>query len=288
MRLGISGQALGSVLPFEDIIQMGKKYGVSDFEIWPCNAGIANDYGEADLYQLKNLLDKNDVRACCVTLGAAFDSQIQNRPEVYRSWLIHAIDAAKFLGAPVVNHYCYHISMSAEPDFHRLETYLREPLNYAEQQGIVLAMENEAHDSTATPEQMLKILQYFDNPYFKTNLDVVNYFHASCEGFPAAYETLRPYIGYVHLKNACLYRGGTDQPESHRGGPMAGHHSPGFIQYCTLPEGAVNIPGLLTRIAADDSYDGVCTLEPHTTPDFVEDFYAKESAWLRQLNFFNE
>ncbi len=33
MKLGISGQALGDVMPFADIVGIGKKYGVTDYEI---------------------------------------------------------------------------------------------------------------------------------------------------------------------------------------------------------------------------------------------------------------
>ena len=56
--------------------------------------------------------------------------------------------------------------------------------------GIIMALENEAHDCTSTPEKMRRILEYFNHPNFKTNFDAVNYFHASCEGFPGAYKAL--------------------------------------------------------------------------------------------------
>ena len=35
MKLGISGQALGEVMSFADIVKLGKKYGVTEYEIWP-------------------------------------------------------------------------------------------------------------------------------------------------------------------------------------------------------------------------------------------------------------
>ena len=69
---------------------------------------------------------------------------------------------------------------------------------------------------------------------------------------------------------------------------MSGLYAPAPIQYTPIPEGAVNIPALLTSLEQDGEYTGVCTLEPHTTPEHVEEFYAKESAWLRSLGFFPE
>lgn len=286
MKLGISGQALGDVMSFADIVKIGKSYGVYDYEIWPCNAGVDYDYAKGDLDTLKKIMLDEKISIYCVTLGAAFSPDAVSDPDTYAEYLIHAIDAAAELGASVVNHYCGNISSSDTPDFAVLEHYWRRPLEHAEKLGITLVLENEAHDSTSTPVKMRRIMEYFNHPNFKTNFDAVNYFHASCEGFPAAYETLKPYIGYVHIKNACLYDPEADQPGYNRGMPMSGHYAPNPIQYTTIPDGAVNIPALITRLENDGEYEGICTLEPHTTPEHVEEFYAKESTWLRSLGFF--
>lgn len=287
MKLGISGQALGYVMPFADIIRTGKKYGIKDYEIWPCNVGANDDYGLVDLSETKELLEREEVRLYCVTLSAGYSSAAAD-PQVYRDYLIHAIDAAAFLGAKVVNHYCCNVCPGDVPDFDRMEKYWRAPLEYAAERGIVLALENEAHDCTGTPEKMLQIMEHFRHPHFKTNFDAVNYFHASCEGFPGAYMLLKPYIGYVHIKNACLQDSRWEQPTYNSGAPMSGFHAPNPIQYAPIPRGAVNIPGLLSQLEADGIYHGVCTLEPHTAPKHVEAFYAEESAWLKKLGFFPE
>lgn len=286
MKLGISGQALGNVLSFEEIVRMGKKYGVADYEIWPCNAGVEHDYGIGDVAGIKRVLREQGVRLFCVTLGSAFSPEAVESPEVYQGYLMHAIDAAAELGARVVNHYCGCICPTAEADFELLEKYWRKPLEHAASLGITLVLENEAHDCTATPQKMRRIMEYFDHPNFKTNFDAVNYFHASCEGFPGAYQVLKPYVGYVHIKNACLFDPQAGQPEYNRGAPMAGVHGPAPIQYAPIPDGAVNIPALLSRILEDGEYTGIFTLEPHTTPEHVEEFYEKESAWLKSLGFF--
>ena len=285
MRLGISGQALGEIMSFDEIVRIGLSYDVRDFEIWPVNAtGSGWGYRKRDISSIKSIIDSEEIRVGCVTMGDAFDSGIINDPEGYADALCSAIEAAKILGASCVNHYCFHISMN-EPDYRLMERYWAKPLALAEELNITLALENEAHDATATPDKMLVVLKHFDSPYFKTNFDATNYFHASCEGYPASYEVLKDYIGYVHLKNGCLYREG--MPPENTGAPMSGYHEPAPIQYTPIPDGAVNIAGLLSRIIEDKSYDGLCTLEPHTKPEFVEAFYAREIAYLRRLGFFN-
>lgn len=286
MNLGISGQALGDVMSFADIVKLGKSCGVTHYEIWACNVGAGNDYAQGNKEELLRVMREEQISVDCVTLGAAFDGSARKDAAVYSRYLCHAVDFAADIGAKVVNHYCFCISMGEQPDFAKMEACWNDAIRRAEEKGVILALENEAHDSTRTPEQMRAILEHFNHPNFKTNYDAVNYFHASCEGFPAAYEILRPYIGYVHLKNACLYRENADQPEAHRGAEMSGHYAPAPIQYAPIPDGAVNIAGLLTRLEEDGLYTGTCTLEPHTTPEFVPDFYRRESKALRKWGFF--
>lgn len=284
MKLGISGQALGGVMDFLSIVWMGAKYGISDFEIWPVNAvGHGAGYRNRDVQEIARIAQGEGVSIGCVTMGDAFDEGAVADRENYVAALCSALEAAKALGAPTVNHYCYHISRD-EPDFARMEAYWAEPLKLARELGVTLSLENEAHDATRTPERMLQVLEHFNDPCFRTNFDATNYFHASAEGYPAAYDILKDHIGYVHLKNACLHREG--MPAGNTGAPMSGYHAPRPIQYAPIPDGALNIAGLISRLIEDGQYRGLCTLEPHTKPEFVEDFYRRESAYLKGLGFF--
>ena len=278
MKIGISGQALGDVMSFEEIVRLGKGYGVRMYEIWPSNApGEGEGYGRRNVAELKRIQDGEDVEIYTVTLGAAFNWEACRTAEGYASLLCEAIDAAAELGAHAVNHYLYHINLSEVHDYGRMEAFWARPLEHARQAGVVLALENEAHDGTRTPELMRGILDHFADPSFLTNFDATNYYHASAEGFPAGYEILRDKIGYVHIKNGCLHRYGAGQPEICTGAPMSGFHNPLPIQYTPLPDGAVNIPGLLTHIQEDGCYDGPCTFEPHThTPESVKAFYDRD------------
>lgn len=284
MKLGISGQALGEVKSFAEIVKIGKSLGVFDYEIWPVNVpGGGWGYINRDINTIKHVIQQEGVRVGCVTIGDAFNVAISQKPDEYSDALCSAIEAAKLLEADCVNHYCYHISMG-EPDFARMEQFWSKPLRLAESLQIVLALENEAHDSTALPESMLSIVNHFDSPFFKTNFDATNYFHASCEGYPRAYEILKNHIGYVHLKNGCLYQEG--MPQQNTGAPMTGYHSPAPIQYTQLQDGSLNMAGLLYRLRHDGTYNGLCTLEPHTKPEYVEEFYINEVTYLRTLGIF--
>ena len=269
MRLGYSGQALGGEMPLARIMEIGKQYGMTDCELWPVNAlGDGMGYAQRDVKGVKAIARREGVAIGCVTMDSAFDGRCVRDPQAYAKALCSAIDAAALLEAPRVNHYCAEICRDAAPDYARLEAYWAEPIKLAEKRGIVLALENEAHDAVATPDKMLALLTYFSSPYFRTNLDATNYYEAGWDGFPDAYEVLKDHIGYVHIKNA-------------RRMPDTG------FEYVPLPDGAVNIPGLLTKIAEEKTYDGLISLEPHTAVENVENYYARESAWLRTLQLFS-
>ncbi|MCL1859107.1 MAG: sugar phosphate isomerase/epimerase [Oscillospiraceae bacterium] len=264
MKIGFSGQALGNSMPFAGICNMAKKYNMTTCEIWECNAeGNGAGYIDRDIKKIKKIASDKGVTVECVTLGAAFDGGLTADSLNYVKLLTNAIETASELGALRVNHYCANISHGEKADFDRMEKFWGESIKSAEKHGIILALENEAHDSTRTPDRMLKIMQYFNSKYFKTNMDVTNYYQAGCDGFPDAYEILKDYIGYVHLKNA--------------------RRQPNGFCYVPIPDGAVNISGLVSRIIEDRSYDGLCSLEPHVPPELVEAYYSRESEYLYNL-----
>lgn len=286
MKLGISGQALGDVMDFRSITEIASRYHIDHFELWPCNVpGEGFGYRNRDLKVITDLIQEKNITVDCVTLEAAFCEQAVASADTYADLLMGAVDAAVQVGAGLVNHYCYFINLDEKPDFKRMEAFWGKPLQYAKEKGVKLVLENEAHDATARPEWMAAIMEHFHDEAFGTNYDAVNYFHASAEGFPGAYEILRPYIKYVHLKNACLHRKGAGQIKEHRGAPMTGAFEGTHIQYAAIPDGSVNIAGVLTALK-EDGYDGICTLEPHTTPEYVESFYKRETKWMRNCGFF--
>ncbi|MDD3278065.1 MAG: TIM barrel protein [Lachnospiraceae bacterium] len=287
LQLGISGQALGEVMEFEKIVELAAKYDIRHFELWPCNVpGTGFGYRDRDISVIQRIQKEKDIVIDCVTLEAAFCEQAVETPEYYTELLKGSIDAACAVGAKLVNHYCYFINLDEKPDFERMDAFWLPALAYAKEKGITLVLENEAHDATRRPELTAAIMEHYQDAAFLTNYDATNYFHASAEAFPAAYEILKPYIGYVHLKNACIHREGAGQPKENLGAPMSGVFEPASIQYAVIPEGSVNVAGILTQLLKDGIYTGTCTLEPHTTPECVEHFYQVESTWLRERGYF--
>ncbi|WNR42854.1 sugar phosphate isomerase/epimerase family protein [Paenibacillus roseipurpureus] len=291
MKLAISGQVFAGTLNLEHTLKTISKYGIDTIEIWPGNITPLEEdvcpdaYEGRDIPAAKKLLDEYGFKVSAVSMSAAFHKVISADLDKYAAALLYAVEVAKTLGAQYVNHYCYNLSLEISPDLERIKKAVTPATRFAEKEGIILCLENEAHDATQTPEGMLHILQAMDSPNFKTTFDATNYYQAGQESFPYAYDLLKPYIAYVHLKNGCVYRPELGHSEKSKGAVMTGSLAPNYIYYPPLPEGTVNMDGVLARLEKD-GYTGFCIIEPHTKPELAEHYLQVETAYVRERGYF--
>lgn len=292
MKLAVSGQALAETQPLESILASAKELGINAFELWPKNAPAvsaarAQDvrYEGRDVERVGNVLCKFGMELACVSVDGAFNEEMMQNLKDYSASLCHAVEMASSLDCRLVNHYCYALSMGFQPDMNRLRDVWGPAIEKAAALNVTLVLENEAHDTTRTPEGMLAILSAVNHPNFRTNYDACNYYHASQEGFPYAYDLLKPYIAYVHLKNGCIFNAAAGHFADHKGHPFTGEHAGHNIYYPTMSEGAVNIGGLVSRLR-EDGYEGHTTFEPHTTPEHVIRYWTTDKEYLVAQGYF--
>ncbi len=109
----------------------------------------------------------------------------------------------------------------------------------ARDEKIILLHENEKDIYGDTIARCVDLLQNTDNAHFLAILDPANFIQCQQTPYPTAYEALRPWLRYVHVKDAL---------------------SDGTV--VAAGEGATQWPTLLQRLHAD-GYDGYFSLEPH-------------------------
>jgi sugar phosphate isomerase/epimerase len=105
----------------------------------------------------------------CLAEGEARDAQLA----MCREW----IDHAAVMGAPVIRIFAGKVPKGDTEDaaIERCVAGINECLKYAATKGVFLAMENHG-GITATPEQMLKIIEKVDDsPWFGVNFDSGNF-----------------------------------------------------------------------------------------------------------------
>lgn len=274
------------------LIPLAKEFGIKYLELWGSNLESngrdeVNSYAfsDKDLSKAKEQIKKAGLTVGALSSGLGLDTMMTKDAKAFSDELVATVEAAAFFGAKVVNHYADKIQPGTVPEIEKLHRYFDAALKRAEELDIVLCLENEAGDAGRTPENMLAICKAFNSSHFKTNFDATNYYHASCEAFPYAYELLKDEIGYIHIKNGRLYRPGFCKDEQWYGGAMT--MEPGTIYYCEAKDGVVNIDGLVHRLA-DDGYDGMCTLEPHTTRENAIKAIHNEVKYLHGMGLFEE
>ena len=116
---------------------------------------------------------------------------------------------------------------------------LREMTARARAAGVILLHENEKDIYGDTIARCVDLLQSCDDARFQAILDPANFIQCGQTPYPDAYEALRPWLRYVHVKDA--------RPDG---------------SVVAAGEGAARWPDLLQRLRAD-GYDGFLSLEPH-------------------------
>ena len=281
MKLALNGQQLASTHSLLQLIDVLDRYGVDAVELWPANLPGGTTPEEKERYETKDLagaarlLRERKIQVACVTLGfwAAPICVARGGTRALSEALSGAVDAAVLLGARIVNCYSTGVPLSLFKDA------VIPAAAYAAQRGVVITLENEAHDESAFPEKIAQLVTAVNSPGFGTQMDPCNYYHAYVEPYPAAYESIRPHLRYVHLKGGCHY-------DASRSGVFKGstmrESLRDFIGYLPLPEAAFPIEAIVSRLKRD-GYDGFVTLEPHVPAIHVTEYYDIEIPYLRKL-----
>jgi sugar phosphate isomerase/epimerase len=291
MKLGLNGMTLSKTDNLESILQLCNEFGIEHLELWAHNCENAGDtihryaYKGKDIKKAKSLIESYGIHVCCVAFGSGFDPEFSKKRELFSRELARAVEVAAEMGAGIVNHYCANVLPSANIDIAHLAGYWEPAIKRAEELDVILALENEAHDVTQTPDNTLKIITEFDSPNFKTNFDATNYYQSANEPYPYAYELLKEHIVYMHLKNGCRYHSQYCKDADWIGEDMSREFSGVGFYYTDTQSGAVNMDGVLKRFY-EDGYNGYCTLEPHTTRENAIDCIKRDLAYLNQTPYF--
>ena len=117
---------------------------------------------------------------------------------------LRALDLADILGTKYIRMFSFFIPEGKDPADFRDEVFKRTEafIKKASERGIVLLHENERYIYGDNVERSLDLMKNFYCDNYRFTFDPGNFIHCDEEVFPYAYETLRPYIAYMHVKDA--------------------------------------------------------------------------------------
>jgi sugar phosphate isomerase/epimerase len=153
-----------------------------------------------------------------------------------------ALRAADVMEAPYVRVFSFFIPEDQEPGHYREEVIDRMGImaGEAEDCGVTLLHENEKAIYGDVPSRCLEILAGVGSPALRAAWDAANFVQCGVRPYKEGYASLRPYLEYVHVKDAIS----------------------GSDRVVPAGEGDGQLPETLSALRAS-GFDGFFSLEPH-------------------------
>ncbi len=121
----------------------------------------------------------------------------------------HAARLAQVLGTPYVRVFSFFMPNGDDPDMHRDEVLRRMAAlsDVAERHDVVFVHENEKDIYGDVPHRCVDIVESVGSSHLRLAFDPANYVQCGVRPFTDAYAMVRPYIEYMHIKDAVFGTG---------------------------------------------------------------------------------
>ena len=158
--------------------------------------------------------------------------------------LLHAIDLCKRFNVPYLRIFSFWRRGPLTPDIEdRIADALVRPCEMAARAGVTLLLENEHACYLGTGKETARVIEKVGSPALKMIWDPGNAFMAGEQPFPSGYQSARPHLAHLHIKDARA----TDE---------------GKLEWTVVGEGEINYTGQFAALKAD-GYTGSVSLETH-------------------------
>ena len=210
-------------------------------EIRGVNGKNISTLSPPEIREVQNRLEEYGIRVS--SIGSPIGKiTLQDDFGVHLDMAKRIFETARTLNSPFVRIFSFYIPQGSDAALYRNEVMERigAILEAAKGSGLTILHENEKEIYGDNPERCLDLMETFGSPHFACAFDPANFVQCGSEAYPAAYEMLKPYIKYVHIKDA-LAEDGRNVPAG---------------------MGAGRIEEVLQDLKAN-GYNGFLSLEPH-------------------------
>lgn len=120
----------------------------------------------------------------------------------------HVVELAGIFETPYIRMFSFYLPSEADPERYREDVFQRisRMVEYAKEHQVVLLHENEKGIYGDSGERCLKLMEAFYGDHFKCTFDFANFVQCR-EDTLACFEKLKPYIAYIHVKDALMETG---------------------------------------------------------------------------------
>lgn len=236
----ISGFA-DEISPSTDIqFKVLNKLGIKYFEPRGIDGKNISDLTEEEARALRAKADSAGIGVS--SIGSPIGKiQITDAFAPHMEKLAQTIKTAKILGSKYIRMFSFYIPDGKYGEYRgEVMERMKQMTALAEKEGIILLHENEKGIYGDIPERCKDILDTVGSPCLRAVFDMANFVQCGAETYPHAFNMMKPYIEYMHIKDALAENGRV------------------------VPSGLGD--GHVPEIAAElkkSGYDGFYSLEPH-------------------------
>ena len=239
MKFLLSGFADEAGVTIEEQMDALEKNSVKFIEMRAVNGKHVLQWDDAALTVIKCKMDKRGFALSAIgspvgksSITDPFDADLER--------FKRAVYCAKFFGCKYVRAFSFYPPKEGNREEYWGEAMRRvkEMVAIAEGNGVIFALENESGIFTDKLEPCIRFFEELKSPALCMALDPGNFVHNGVEPYPEAYNALKGYIGYFHIKDAIADK------------------------FVPSGEGDSNMAALL-KAAYGGGFNGFLSVEPH-------------------------
>jgi sugar phosphate isomerase/epimerase len=160
----------------------------------------------------------------------------------------HVVELSKILETKYIRMFSFYIPQNENPENYREEVFARmeQFVDYAKKQDVILLHENEKDIYGDNASRCLILMERFYGDHFKCTFDFANFVQCQQDTLEA-FELLKLYIEYIHVKDARMKDGEVVPPglgDGHLKEILQELHRSGFHGFLSLEPHLFNFDGL--------------------------------------------
>lgn len=191
---------------FNEQMDICEKYDIKYIEIRNVNGKNFCDHTLDEVKELKKIMDKRGFKVSAIgsPLGKI---NITHDFKAHLELFKKVLDMADIVKTKYIRMFSFFMPKGEKPEKYRDEVISRwqEFIKIAKGRNIILLHENEKDIYGDTAERCYDLLSTLNCDYVRATFDPANFVQCDVKPYPDAFNLLKPYIEYVHIKDAKFY-----------------------------------------------------------------------------------
>lgn len=183
------------------------RLGIAYIEIRGVNGKNISDHTIEEVKAIKEQMDTKQIGVSAIGSPIGKINIKDDFPEHFGKFK-HTIEIAKLLNTKYIRMFSFFMDEGTWEE-NRLEVMsrMKAMINYAEEEGVILLHENEKDIYGDTPERCLDLFESMNSPSFQLIFDPANFVQCHVNTYPEAFDLLKDYVTYYHIKDAIMETG---------------------------------------------------------------------------------